>query len=326
MVKMVMEYFARAKARVWRKGGKVRELELWRNLLVDQVSLVWQRRNWLRRCLFNLAPRESFVSRCLPQAEDGFGAIVLLAQLFKSSSFILMKLVNDDLMERFKSLIKKCGPEVRLINIFASMCFVEGRPMRGFQEACARKLWMRPLDRYNFGVTFHETTVEKLQDAFRGSEHLRFPYGAPAGQMRQGCITSAVGRTGSSNHHGLGSIDLGKRVEAFGGRMFGRISKSENYHAKGTQNEQELGLFRGHVRYSPSHTPPENFLGKAENNKYPPVGVVWRSSKTVEWGSTHGEDHRGGLYWTPDFLGIPSLGNWFYPPSDDESSEVVSTP
>jgi len=305
MVKMVMEYFARAKARVWRKGGKVRELELWRNLLVDQVGLFWLRKNWLRRCLFDLAPRESFVSR-LSQAEDGCGAIVLLAQLFKSSSFILMKLVNDDLMERFKTLIKKCGPEVRLINIFASMCFAEGRPMRGFQEACARKLWMRPLDRYNFGVTFHETTVEKVQDAFRGSEHLRFPYGAPAGQMRQGIIKSAVQRTGSSNRLGLGSINLGKRVESFGGRMLGRSSKSEHHHTEGGL-QQELGLFCGHVRYSPSHTPPENFLGKAENNKYPPVGVVWRSSKTVEWGSTQGEDKRGGLFWNPDFLGIPSL-------------------
>jgi hypothetical protein len=34
---MVMSYFARAKARVWRKDG-VREIELWRNLLVDQVK------------------------------------------------------------------------------------------------------------------------------------------------------------------------------------------------------------------------------------------------------------------------------------------------
>lgn len=65
----------------------------------------------------------------MDQCEDGFGATVLLALLFKSSSRILHKIVNDDLLERFKSLIKKCGPHARLIRLFASTCWVENRPV-----------------------------------------------------------------------------------------------------------------------------------------------------------------------------------------------------
>ena len=37
-----MKYFARAHTRVWRRvsgsGGETREIELWRNLLIDQVQ------------------------------------------------------------------------------------------------------------------------------------------------------------------------------------------------------------------------------------------------------------------------------------------------
>jgi hypothetical protein len=107
--------------------------------------------------------------------------------------------------------------------------------------------------------------------------------------------------------------------------MFGHHDSAKREHPKdgGLFHNQQKYSFFGHVRYSPSHIPPENFLGKIENNTYLPVGVVWRSSKTVEWGSTHGEDYRGGLFWSPKLLEIPSFGKEFYPVSNDESSEII---
>ena len=92
-----MTYFIHRTFRIWRSESS-RELEPSRNPLLDQC-------------------------------EDGFGATVLLALLFKSSKFILHKIVNDDLLERFKALIAKCGPHPRLIRLFASTCWVENRPV-----------------------------------------------------------------------------------------------------------------------------------------------------------------------------------------------------
>lgn len=58
---------------------------------------------------------------------------MLLSRLFRSSLTILKRLVNDQMLDAFKLLIKRCGPESRLINLFTSICFVEGRPVRAFQ-------------------------------------------------------------------------------------------------------------------------------------------------------------------------------------------------
>jgi hypothetical protein len=136
-----MEYFSSRFSRVWRSEDN-RQSEAWRNLLVEQC-------------------------------EDGFGATVLLGLLFKSSRQILTKLVNDDLLDRFRSLIKKCGPDPRLISLFASTCWVEGRPVQSFQEACVRKLWMHEEDRYTIAATFHESSVDVVK---RGLEEQSYFY------------------------------------------------------------------------------------------------------------------------------------------------------
>lgn len=136
-----MQYFSSQYTRTWHSVEERRQ-EAWRNLLVDQC-------------------------------EDGYGAAVLLGLLFKSSRRILIRLVDDELLERFRSLIMKCGPDPRLINLFASTCWVEGRPVQLFQEACVRKLWMVEASRYTVGATFHESTTEVL------TKGLQLPYFYP---------------------------------------------------------------------------------------------------------------------------------------------------
>jgi len=217
-----MEYFSSRFVRIWRSSTQ-REREPWRNLLVDQC-------------------------------EDGFGATVLLALLFKSSSRILHKIVNDDLLERFRSLIKKCGPHPRLISLFASTCWVEGRPVQSFQEACVRKLWMHEEDRYSIAATFHESTIEVLK------EGLQDPYFYPYRDVAR--IDGTVS-------------DLHLRQQSIDG-------------------------------YTPEH-----FLGKTEDNTWNPILVTWRSNPNKSWGATKGEEDRGGLYWTPNELGIPSVGSHY---------------
>jgi hypothetical protein len=149
---LCQDYFSRRTSRVWRhalssasssahnategisedeENGEIRrESELWRNIIIDQ-------------------------------GEDSLGATVTLGQLLRSSESIVNKLVNNELMDRFKNLVAKCGPELRFINLFTAICYVEGKPSRANQEMCVRKLWMNIPDRYAFGVTFHEGIEQK---------------------------------------------------------------------------------------------------------------------------------------------------------------------
>jgi hypothetical protein len=137
-----MEYFSTRLINVWTSPA-LRERKPWQKVLVDQC-------------------------------EDGYGATVLLALLFTSSRLILHKIVNDGLLEGFKGLIKKCGPHPRLIRLFASTCWVEGRPVKAFQEACVRKLWMVEEDRYAVGVTFHEMQLDVFKQNMPPT--LKYPY------------------------------------------------------------------------------------------------------------------------------------------------------
>jgi hypothetical protein len=124
-------YFSRCVSRVWKRkehnivNPMTRQFDLWHNIIIDQV-------------------------------EDALGATVTLGQLLRSSEKIVKKLVNFGIMDRFKLLVAKCGPDVRFINIFTAVCFVEGKPSRSNQEMCLRKLWMNKPDRYSFLLTFHE--------------------------------------------------------------------------------------------------------------------------------------------------------------------------
>ena len=114
----------------------------------------------------------------IAQGEDALGATVTLSNLLAASGAIVKKLVNNELLERFKGLVAKCGPEPRLLNLFTATCFVEGRPSSTNQEMCLRKLWMTVADRYAFGATFHEQP---------GAAHR--PYGPielPSGQTHSG--------------------------------------------------------------------------------------------------------------------------------------------
>jgi hypothetical protein len=102
------------------------------------------------------------------QGEESMGATVTLGQLLSSTEQIVKKLVNNELIDRFKNLAVKCGPEVRLVSLFSAVCHIEGQPSRANQEMCVRKLWMNPPDRYAFGVTFHE--VEALPEHIKHGE------------------------------------------------------------------------------------------------------------------------------------------------------------
>jgi hypothetical protein len=57
-------------------------------------------------------------------------------------------------------------------------------------------------------------------------------------------------------------------------------------------------------------------------NEYSPVGVVWRSNPNEKWGLTEGREDRGGLYWSPKDLAIPSIEKFFYPEGDYPKSKV----
>ena len=102
------------------------------------------------------------------QGEESMGATVTLGQLLCSTEQIVNKLVNNELIDRFKNLAHKCGPEVRLVSLFSAVCYIEGQPSRANQEMCVRKLWMNLPDRYAFGVTFHE--VETLPKSIKLGE------------------------------------------------------------------------------------------------------------------------------------------------------------
>jgi hypothetical protein len=94
--------------------------------------------------------------------EDPLGATVTLGQLLSSSKEIVKKLVNPTMIKTFRTLVRRCGPEPRLINIFTAVCFVEGRPEHANQELCLQLLWLDPWDRYGFGATFHECPGAKV--------------------------------------------------------------------------------------------------------------------------------------------------------------------
>jgi hypothetical protein len=125
-----------------------------------------------------------------PPPFQEYGATVLLNILLAGSGAILKRLVNDSLLDRFKDLIKKIGPMPRLINLFASVCFVENRPVRQFQEQCCRKLWLNPHDRYSIGCTLHEMinmsdaemaeAVNKAGGYYPYGEAPRLPDGSPS--------------------------------------------------------------------------------------------------------------------------------------------------
>lgn len=112
---------------------------------------------------------------------------------------------------------------------------------------------MNPIDKYNIGVTFHESTVTAMVAAL--VPKFNYPYRAvrlPSGVLSQPHV----------RHYG----------EA-----------------------------------------PENYLGKSVDNSWPPVAVLWKSDRHTVWDEAQGSPSRG-LYWAPNFLGIPSIG----PHSSDE--------
>jgi len=111
----------------------------------------------------------------VPQCEDAKGASVLLTILFRSSAEMVRKSLNDEILDKFKDLVRVCGPMTRFVDFFASVCFVQGEPIRWAQEACYRKLVMNPHDRYAFGVTFHPSDTATVTKALAGSQYT-YPY------------------------------------------------------------------------------------------------------------------------------------------------------
>jgi hypothetical protein len=76
----------------------------------------------------------------------------------QSSQALVEKIVNAELLEKFKQMIATCGPQLRLVELFSAVCFVAGEAQVANQEMVLRMLWAKRKDRYSALLTFHEVS------------------------------------------------------------------------------------------------------------------------------------------------------------------------
>jgi hypothetical protein len=89
--------------------------------------------------------------------------IIFYASFFKTAFFISSSSSSSSpSSSKLLPPVSNVGPELRFINLFSAICFIEGRPSRPSQEMCIRLLWMNETDRYSFGVSFHQMTRDDL--------------------------------------------------------------------------------------------------------------------------------------------------------------------
>ena len=205
------EYFAKRKSRVWRlvNGG---------NLSADVIVEDWQEEeaaaaietqgaDMRSEAQFTVRRPMDMGSRgwdlwrniLISQGEDSLGGTVTLGQLLEASGAIVKQLVNNELLERFKGLVMKCGPELRLINLFKAICKVEGTPSRANQEMCVRKLYMVPRDRYNFGASIAERP-DIQQPKLKKSTELGFDPDVPRMRAPKTAPHAYLGRSESNSY------------------------------------------------------------------------------------------------------------------------------
>lgn len=70
--------------------------------------------------------------------------------------------------------------------------------------------------------------------------------------------------------------------------------------------------------------PPAEFLGKTSENAFNPVVVAWKVNREKKWGDTAGLADRGGLYWAPADMSIPTCGQYLSPETGAYIGEFVA--
>ena len=134
----------------------------------------------------HLRKQERWLNLLVLQSEDPLGSTTLLTNLVRSASISVFS--SRDVSTRFlvlvKQLIKSVGPQSRLLSLFSALCAAGGHPTRAYQEACVRHLWMKPADRYAFGITFHEChTPEAIEQVALFGQKPRYRHHVPPNQQ-----------------------------------------------------------------------------------------------------------------------------------------------
>ena len=79
------------------------------------------------------------LTECL---EDPLGSAVTLSELLSTNEELLHTFVTEELIDNFASMIETMGPQPRLINFFAKVCAVSGKPIKSNQEKVLRRVFM----------------------------------------------------------------------------------------------------------------------------------------------------------------------------------------
>lgn len=122
-----------------------------------RVSREWRYADQLKKEKFlrdfpKVRGDQRWLETLVHMGDHGYGATVLLSEIFSASSGIMEELVNDGMLEDMKRRITECGPQPRFVKFFSSICFVEGRPQRKVQRKqnplrLASQLFLLPYDR-----------------------------------------------------------------------------------------------------------------------------------------------------------------------------------
>ena len=84
-----------------------------------------------------------WMDHILLQLEDPLGSAVTLSALLNKSAALMKKYATADLVLRFNGMIRKLGPQPRLVSFFGAICSVAGQPIKANQEMVLRLCWMR---------------------------------------------------------------------------------------------------------------------------------------------------------------------------------------
>ncbi len=75
--------------------------------------------------------------------DDPLGSAVTLAKLLSSSPDLMARYATPELVERFADMVRRLGPQPRLLNFFSAISAVGGRPVKANQEMILRLVWMK---------------------------------------------------------------------------------------------------------------------------------------------------------------------------------------
>jgi hypothetical protein len=78
----------------------------------------------------------------LDHVQDPLGSGVLLSQLLSANSNLLQKYATPKLLIRMMGLIKKLGPQSRLMQFFQAICTIKGKAVLNNQDMVLRLTWL----------------------------------------------------------------------------------------------------------------------------------------------------------------------------------------